>query len=160
MTVTARTFAVFAECPRCNGLKHAFATFPTGLCFACGGSLRKTWVRPVGQLSERTREQFAGDLASIKRAVDAVGAPREKGRGNSRWGFTDPSPVDTLMVFVECVSRAEANVRARAWAAWCKAAEEKLSAERAAKLREATINHLSECTGIPLADVPAWLGAV
>ena len=164
--ITPQTFALYGECFRCHGFSNAFSRFghiAGGRCLSCGGGRRQTIRKAYERLGEfQTRRDAERDLATIKTALDAIGSvhPKdENGKRVSRWGFAEDRRGDDLLVLCAAVSRADAKVRARAWAAFQRATTERLDAEKGAYIRERFCYRVSMYTGIPAADVPAWLGS-
>jgi hypothetical protein len=164
MTITAATFAIFTECHRCAGFKHAFANkrhVNDGRCLRCNGTMRETIVKPVDLMDTiGVRLSRADAVRVIALALNTIGAPCQRnarGEKVSSFGFTYHRGTDAWDVLADALSRCDATVRARGY----RAAVVKIEGtEWKRGTAEARVRYLDECiaraTGVAVTDVTAW----
>lgn len=133
-----RTYTIFGECLRCAGFARAFSTFApnAGLCFRCNGSLREFTVRHG--VPEGTRAEH---IANVARWLDAWK------RGEKVAHFSYAKKSDTAHALASAISRAPADVAARAVAAIDRELQARRTPEKYAKVSAAWTRLLDRFTG-------------
>lgn len=158
-------FTTISECLRCGGLPRAFSTFGhivNGKCLRCGGGLRDVRTAPIARIEDHcgdASKRRASAIAGIARVLSLVGAKRIQVNGvtQSAWGFDTWRKGDNERMFAAILSTAPADVRARGWAAFCKKIHATMPEKGVAPMLHIE-NLLVGYTGVPLAQMSAWLG--
>lgn len=153
---TQTTFATYDACFRCGGFRNAFAKHThivAGKCLRCAGGLRESTTRPVSQLATyRQPGSRATHIAVIARVLEDIAAPS----GESPWNWPTRREDDNAKLLAAMLSQADADVRARGYAAVVSRIAQTMSTDAAARELRLLHTAISEATGIPAHDVKAW----
>ena len=156
MTTTQKTFAMYGACHRCGGFARAFARHThvaAGKCLACNGGLRENIVRPMSRLSDyRHPTSRATDIAIIAAVLEDISSASDEPLFNLPTRRAD----DVARIVAATLSVADADVRARAYAAVTTRIRQSRDAQTAVTELRAIDCAIAEATGLAVADVAAW----
>ena len=156
MTIQQTTFAMFSECFRCHGFVNAFsrhAHIVGGKCLSCNGGLRSMAVKSIDRLATyRTPSSRATDIAVISRILEDVSSPSS----DSPFHWPTRRADDNARMVAAILSQADADVRARAYAAITAKIRQTRETTAASREIQALDCAISDATGIEVAGVATW----